>query len=149
MQRHTIAGHGHGGELFLTASEEGLLTDGMGSGGHNVSKTGQDRASVQAAPGQVTQLDLRALWLSKPNNVRIGIDCDAEDGVLLQGTVLPPVGGGGEGRRFRSKPGGKVEVLLVTDALDSLSFFSLAVSATCVDASGCDGHGSCDIGTGA
>eukprot|EP01046_Picozoa_sp_COSAG06_P046595 COSAG06_NODE_6625_length_2850_cov_1410.579426_1_plen_207_part_10 len=106
------------------------MTDGMGSGGHNVSVTGQDSVVVQAAAGQMAQLDLHAQWLSKNNNVRVYIDGE-EDGTLLQGTALPPPEGGG--RRFRSKPGGKVEVLLVTDILTSLSFVSFAVSAICED----------------
>ena len=45
-----------------------------------------------------------------------------------------------------SLPGGKIELLLVTDVLTSLSFVSLSVWAPCVDASGCGGHGSCSGG---
>ena len=137
-----MAGHGHKNELSLAAQTGGLLTDGMGSGGHNVSGTGQDRTIVQAGAGQVAQLDLRALWMSKNNNLRVYVDGGEE--TLLRGTVLPPADGGG--RRFRSKPGGKIELLLVTNVLTSLSFVSLSVRAPCVDASGCGGHGSCSGG---
>jgi hypothetical protein len=115
----------------------------MGTNGHNVSRTGQDRAVVHAAAGQMAQLDLRALWLSKNNNVRVYVDGD-EDGTILQGTVLPPTEGGG--RTFRSKVGGKIEVLQVTDVLTSLSFFDLEVRMVCADTSGCGGHGSCSYG---
>lgn len=127
----------------LAAQNGGGLTDGMGTGGHNVSITGQDWVVLHAATGQMVQLDLLALWLSKGNNLRVYIDDDAE-GTMLQGTVLPPAESGG--RRFRSKPGGKIRVLLVTDDLASLSFFTLEVRATCVDSSGCGGHGSCSNG---
>ena len=137
-----MAGHGQGAELSLAAQTGGLLTDGMGSGGHNVTRTGQDFATVQARAGQVAQLDLHALWMHQGNNLRVTVD-DGEE-VLLRGTVLPPADGGG--RRFRSKPGGKIKLLLVTDVLTSLSFVSLGISATCGDSSGCGGHGSCSGG---
>jgi hypothetical protein len=140
-QRHVIAGHVQG-ELSLAPQNGGLLTDGMGSGGHNPSVTGQDFATVQASAGQVAQLDLRALWMSMNNNLRVYVD--GGEGTLLRGTVLPPADGGG--RTFRSKPGGKIEVLLVTDVLTSLSFVSLRVRAMCANASGCGGHGSCSGG---
>jgi hypothetical protein len=130
LQRRVIAGHGIRNVLSLAAQGGLLLTDGMGSGGHAASGSGQDRAVVQAGPGQMAQLDLRALWLSKGNNVRVYIDGE-EDGTTLQGTVLPPPDGGG--RQFRSKPGGRIEVLLVTDILTSLSFVSFGVSAVCED----------------
>ena len=97
----------------------------------SASRTGQDWAIVQAGAGQVAQLDLRALWTSPGNNLRVYVDGGEE--TLLRGTVLPPADGGG--RRFRSKPGGKIELLLVTDVLTSLSFVSLSVWAPCVDAS--------------
>eukprot|EP01045_Picozoa_sp_COSAG04_P046594 COSAG04_NODE_16960_length_484_cov_0.566234_1_plen_140_part_01 len=102
-----MAGHGHGAELSLAAQTGGLLTDGMGFGGRNVSQTGQDFATVQAGAGQVAQLDLRALWMSQGNQLRVYVDGGEE--TLLTGTVLPPADGGG--RRFRSKPGGKIELL--------------------------------------
>ena len=137
-----MAGHGQGAALSLAAQTGGLLTDGMGSGGHNVSGSGQDFATVQAGAGQVVQLDLRALWMSKNNNLRVYVDGGEE--TLLRGTVLPPADGGG--RRFRSKPGGKIELLLVTDVLTSLSFISLSVWAPCVNVTGCGGHGSCSGG---
>ena len=137
-----MAGHGHKNELYLAAQTGGLLTDGMGSGGHNVSRTGQDWAIVQAGAGQVAQLDLRALWTSQNNNLRVYVD--GGEATLLRGTVLPPADGGG--RRFRSKPGGKIELLLVTDVLTSLSFVSLRVRAPCVNVTGCGGHGSCSGG---
>jgi hypothetical protein len=140
VQRHVIAGHGQDAPLHLVAQNGGLLTDGMGAGGHNV--LGQDWATMQAGAGQVAQLDLRALWLSKDNKLRVYVD-DGEE-VLLRDTVLPPVDGGG--RKFRSKPGGKIKLLLVTYVATSLSFVSLSVRAPCVDASGCDGHGSCSGG---
>ena len=138
-QRHVIAGHGQGAELSLAPQNGGLLTDGMGSGGHNPSGSGQDFATVQASAGQIAQLDLHAFWVDQNNNLRVTVD-DGEE-VLLRGTVLPR-----GGRRFRSKPGGKIELLLVTDVLTSLSFISLGISATCSDSSGCGGHGSCSGG---
>jgi hypothetical protein len=122
--------------LALEAQFGGLLTDGMGTGGHNVSFSGQDRAVVQvrsdnnATDGKYgsAQLDLRALWISEPSTkLHVYVDGD-DEGTVLSGTVLPPAAGG-EGRRFRSKPGGKIEVLLSTDIADSLSFFDLVVSA--------------------
>eukprot|EP01046_Picozoa_sp_COSAG06_P035769 COSAG06_NODE_3878_length_4809_cov_166.836306_7_plen_157_part_00 len=137
-----MAGHGHKNELYLAAQTGGLLTDGMGSGGHNATRTGQDWAIVQAGAGQVAQLDLRALWTSQGNNLRVYVDGGEE--TLLRGTVLPPADGGG--RRFRSKPGGKIELLLVTDVLTSLSFVSLSVRAPCENVTGCGGHGSCSGG---
>jgi hypothetical protein len=96
---------------------------------------------VQAGAGQVAQLNLRALWMSTNNNLRVYVDGEE---TLLRGTALPPVDGGG--RRFRSKPGGKIELLLVTHVLTSLSFVSLSVRAPCVNISGCGGHGSCSGG---
>jgi hypothetical protein len=114
----------------------------MGSGGHNASGSGQDFATVQASAGQIAQLDLHAFWMHQNNNLRVTVD-DGEE-VTLRGTVLPPADGGG--RRFRSKPGGKIEVLLVTYELTSLSFVSLGVRASCVNASACGGHGSCSGG---
>ena len=139
-QRHAITGHASVSQaLALQAQGGGRLTDGMGSGGRNASISGQDYAVVQAAAGQLAQVDLRALWLSQRNNVRVTVDGGEE--TLLQGTVLPPPEGGG--RRFRSKAGGTIQVLLVTDDPGSLSFVSLAVSAACVGAAGCGGHGQC------
>lgn len=91
----------------------------------------------------MAQLDLRAQWLSTRNNVRVTVDGGEE--TVLQGTVLPPAEEGG-GRRFRSRVGGRIQVLLVTDVPSSLSFVSLAVSAICADATGCGGHGSCSGG---
>eukprot|EP01043_Picozoa_sp_COSAG02_P029156 COSAG02_NODE_1801_length_10895_cov_4.369767_8_plen_130_part_00 len=113
----------------------------MGSG-HSPSSSGTDYAEVQARPGQIAQVDVLALWLSKGNQVRVTVDGGEQ--TTLQGTALPPAEGGG--RRFRSKPGGKIGVLLVTDELKSLSFFSLAVRAACADTSGCGGHGVCSSG---
>ena len=141
-QRHAITGHATVSQaLVLQAQGGGRLTDGMGTGGHNASFNGQDYAVVQAAAGQLAQLDLRVLWLSQRNNVRVTVDGGEE--TLLQGTELPPPGEGG-GRRFRSKVGGTIQVLLlVTDDPGSLSFVSLAVSAACLDAQGCGGHGQC------
>ena len=135
-----MAGHGHKNELSLAAQTGGLLTDGMGSGGHNASRTGQDWAIVQAGAGQVAQLDLHALWLAKDNNLRVYLDDGQE--TLLSGTVLPAAGG----RRFRSKPGGKIDLLLVSHVRTSLSFVSMSIQAPCVDGSGCGGHGSCSDG---
>ena len=90
MQRQVIAGHRRGSVPWtVQAAAGGRLTDGMGSGGHNVSGSGQDSVVVQAAAGQMAQLDLHAQWLSKNNNVRVYIDGE-EDGTVLQGTVLPP-----------------------------------------------------------
>ena len=131
-QRHVIAGHGSISQaLALEARDGGLLTDGMGRGGHNASSVGQDFAVVRAEPGQIAQLELLALWLSqRSTTVRVSID-DGED-TVLQGTVLPPMDGGG--RRFRSKVGGKIQVLLATHELGSLSFVSLGLSAICSDA---------------
>jgi hypothetical protein len=140
-QRLVIAGHGLHHELSLAAQSGGLLTDGMGAGGRNVSRSGQDFATVQAGAGQVAQVILLALWMHQGNNLRVTVD-DGEE-VVLRGTVLPPSVGG---RTFRSKPGGKIHVLLVTDVLTSLSFVNLAVHAACADASGCGGHGSCSGG---
>ena len=114
----------------------------MGTGGHNPSFNGQDYAVVQAAAGQMAQLDLRVQWLSPPNNVRVTVDGGEE--TVLQGTVLPPEEGGG--RRFRSKAGGRIQVMLVTDKPASLSFVSLAIRSQCADASGCNRHGSCTGG---
>eukprot|EP01043_Picozoa_sp_COSAG02_P070542 COSAG02_NODE_12532_length_1530_cov_2.647100_1_plen_50_part_00 len=37
----------------------------MGTGGHSPSLNGQDHVVVQAAAGQMAQLDLRAQWLWK------------------------------------------------------------------------------------
>eukprot|EP01043_Picozoa_sp_COSAG02_P063875 COSAG02_NODE_9176_length_2301_cov_4.578111_2_plen_204_part_00 len=99
----------------------------MGTGGHDASPTGLDYAVVQANRqrwGQIVQLDVRALWLSPGNNVRVTVD-DGEE-TVLRGTDLPPVMSGA--RRFRSKPGGKIQVLLVTDKSGSLAFVSLAMS---------------------
>ena len=96
---------------------------------------------VHTTPKHVAQLDLRTLWMSPGNNIRVYID-DDEEGTVLRGTTLPPARGGDEGRRFRSKPGGKVKVLLVTDSPGSLSFFSIAIHTACTDA--LCGHGSCD-----
>ena len=127
--------------LTLAAQDGGLLTDGMGSGGHSASGSGQDFATVLAGAGQVAQLTLLALWMAQGNNLRVTVD-DGEE-VLLRGTVLPPSAGG---RTFRSKPGGKIAVLLVTDVLTSLSFVNLAVHTACTDTSGCGGHGSCSGG---
>ena len=111
----------------------------MGAGGHNASSAGLDYALVRAGAGQVAWLEARALWLSQGNNVRIRVDGGEE--TVLQGTVLPPAEGGG--RRFRSKVGGKIEVLLVEDRSGSLSFVSLAVRMGCVGAGACGAHGSC------
>ena len=139
-QRHVITGHfTASAPLALQAQDGGLLTDGMGIGGHNASLNGQDYAVVRAGPGQMAQLELRALWLSQGNNVRVTMDGGPE--TVLQGTELPPPEGGG--RRFRSKVGGKIQVLLVTDEATSLSFVSLAVSSVCVGVGGCSEHGSC------
>lgn len=139
-QRHVITGHGSAAHpLALEAQAGGLLTDGMGADGHNASIVGQDYAVIQAGAGQMAQLDLRALWLEVASSVRVTVDGKE---TLLQGTVLPP---GGGGRRFRSTVGGKIEVLLVTSELESLVFFSFAVHTACIDASGCGGHGSCDV----
>ena len=126
-----ITGHGSPSRpLALQAGDGGLLTDGMGTGGHDPTVTGQGYAVVQArsytrlqSAHVMAQVDLRALWLSQGNNVRVTVDGGPE--TVLQGTVLPQQGGR---RRFRSKPGGKIEVLLVTDIATSLSFVSLAVS---------------------
>lgn len=127
-QRHVITGHESASRaLALQASGGGRLTDGMGTGGYSASFNGQDYAVVQAADGQMAELDLRALWLSQNNNLRVTVDDGAE--TVLQGTVLPPAEGGG--RRFRSRVGGRIQVLLVTDKTASLSFVSLAVSAIC------------------
>ena len=71
----------------------------MGTSGHP-SFNGQDYAVVQAGPGQMAQLDLRALWLSTGNNVRVTVDGGEE--TLLRGTVLPPAEEGG-GWRFHSR----------------------------------------------
>jgi hypothetical protein len=142
LQRLVVAGHGYDNVLSLAPQNGGLLTDGMGTGGHNVSTSGQDFAVVQAAAGQYAQLDLRALWMHQGNNLRVTVDGGEE--TVLSGTVLPPVeGSNGGGRRFRSKPGGRIEVMLVTDQLTSLSYISLAVLAVCADISGCSEHGSC------
>ena len=137
-QRHVIAGHGQAAPLSLAAQGGGLVTDGMGSGGHSV--LGQDWARVQAGAGQVAQLDLHALWLAKDNNLRVYLDDGQE--TLLSGTVLPAAGR----RMFRSKPGGKIDLLLVSHVRTSLSFVSMSIQAPCVDASGCGGHGSCTDG---
>eukprot|EP01043_Picozoa_sp_COSAG02_P034697 COSAG02_NODE_2441_length_8858_cov_31.570271_12_plen_408_part_00 len=138
-QRLVMAGHSVSNRLSLEAQRGGMLTDGMGSGGHNVSVTGQDFATVQAGAGQVAQLILLALWMHSGNNLRVAVD--DEDEVVLSGTMLPP-----EGRTFRSKSGGTIKLLLVTDDLASLSFVSLSVHAKCVEAFGCGAHGSCNSG---
>ena len=130
VQRHVIAGHGQSAPLSLVAQGGGLLTDGMGAGGHI--GLSQDWATVQAGASQVAQLDLRTLWLDKDNYLHVIVD-EGEPTVLSR-TVLPPVAGGG--RRFRSKPGGKIQLLLVKNVVASLSFFSLSIEAACVDASG-------------
>ena len=140
LQRHIIAGHSDR-RWSIEAQAGGLLTDGMGNGGHNVTRSGQDWAVVRGEPGMMAQLDLRALWIPNNNNVRVYVDGDSE-ATVLTGTVLPPEVD--VGRRFRSKPGGNLSVMLVTDDYDSLSFFSFAVHTPCTDASGCGGHGSCD-----
>jgi hypothetical protein len=131
LQRRVMAGHDNVyNELLLAPQNGGMLTDGMGSGGHGASRSAPDSATVQASAGQQAQLDLYALWMHQGNQLRVTVD-DGEE-VLLRGTVLPPADGGG--RQFRSKLGGKIKVMLVTDELGSLSFFSLAVSAVCADA---------------
>ena len=84
-------------------------------------------AAAAAAAGQMAQVDLRVLWLSPRNNVRVTVDGGEE--TVLQGTVLPPAEEGG-GRRFRSRVGGRIQVLLVTDVPSSRSFVSLALSAS-------------------
>ena len=140
-----ITGHGSPSHpLALQARDGGRLTDGMGTGGHNASLNGQNYAVVQAAAGQMAQVDLRALWLSQPNNLRVTVDGGPE--TVLQGTELPPPQGGG--RRFRSKAGGNILVLLVTtENSASLSFFSLAVTEVCRTAEDCSMHGTCDTKT--
>jgi hypothetical protein len=139
-QRHVIAGHESASHaLALEAQDGGLLTDGMGAGGHNASFAGLDYALVRAGAGQEAQLEVLALWLSQGNNVRVKVDGVEE--TVLQGTVLPPADGGG--RQFRSKVGGKIEVLLVEDRSGSLSFVSLAVRMGCVSSGACGAHGSC------
>ena len=60
------------------------------------------------------------------------VTVDGGEETLLQGTELPPPEDGG--RRFHSKVGGTIQVLLVTDDPASLSFVSLVVSAVCLDA---------------
>ena len=114
----------------------------MGAGGHNASSAGLDYALVRAGAGQVAQLEVHALWLRQGNNVRVTVDDGKE--TVLEGTVLPPADGGG--RRFRSKVGGKIEVMLVEDRSGSLSFVSLAVRMACVSAGACGAHGSCTGG---
>jgi hypothetical protein len=142
-QRHVLTGHASASHaLELQASDGGRLTDGMGTGGHNASYNGQDYAVVQAAAGQMAQVDVRALWLSQGNNVHVKVDGGEE--TILQGTELPPPEGGG--RRFRSRAGGKIQVMLVTDVPASLSFVSLSIRSQCADASGCDLHGVCSGG---
>ena len=123
----------------MQAQGGGLLTDGMGADGCNISVPGQATATVQAGPGQMAQLDLRALWLSRGDSVRVRVD-DGEE-TLLQGTVLPPPESGG--RSFRSKAAGNVTVVMATGELTSLLFVSFAVRAACVTAGGCGGHGDC------
>ena len=117
----------------------------MGAGGHNASSAGLDYALVRAGAGQAARLEVRALWLSQGNNVRVRVDGGEE--TVLRGTVLPPEDGGdGGGRRFRSKVGGKIEVLLVEDRSGSLPFVSLAVRMGCVSTGACGAHGSCTGG---
>jgi hypothetical protein len=140
VQRHVIAGHGQSAPLSLVAQGGGLLTDGMGAGGHI--GLSQDWATVQVGASQVAQLDLRTLWLDKDNYLRVYVD--EGEPTVLAGMALPPMAGGG--RRFRSKPGGKIQLLLVKSVVASLSFFSLSIEAACVDASGCGGHGTCSGG---
>ena len=94
---------------------------------------------MQAGPGQMAQLDLRAMWLSRGDSVRVRVDGGEE--TLLQGTVLPPPESGG--RRFRSKAAGNVTLVMVAGELTSLLFASFAVRAVCVTAGGCGGHGDC------
>ena len=83
---------------------------------------------MQAGPGQMAQLDLRAMWLSRWDSVRVRVDGGEE--TLLQGTVLPPPESGG--RRFRSKAAGNVTLVMVAGELTSLLFASFAVRAVCV-----------------
>ena len=52
VQRQVIAGHPKSSVAWtVPAAAGGRLTDGMGSGGHNVSGSGQDSVVVQAAAG--------------------------------------------------------------------------------------------------
>ena len=113
----------------------------MGTGGRDASSDGRDYVEVQAAARKFAQLDVRALWLSQGNAVVVTVD-DNEPTML--GTVLPAEDAG---RRFRSKAGGKIQVLLVTDKPKSLSFFSMAVSAVCDDGIQCGAHGTCVNGS--
>eukprot|EP01043_Picozoa_sp_COSAG02_P016867 COSAG02_NODE_751_length_17653_cov_172.765011_10_plen_217_part_00 len=82
------------------------------------------------------------MWLTQHSNVRVMVDDGPE--TVLQGTELPE----GGGRRFRSKPGGTISVLLVTDDPASLSFFSLGVAEACRTVADCSTHGTCDTKKG-
>lgn len=129
-----------------------MLTDGLGVGGHNASATGIDTTIVQANPGQRAQLDLRALWMAEDHNDIVRVTVDASRETVLRGHVLPK---DDTNRTFLSKPGGEIQVMLVTptDTNTGMSFVSFAVRAVCVDRSGCkhssnciQGNCTCDAG---
>ena len=132
--RHVIPG-----QRNLDAQNDGMLTDGLGVGGHNGSASGTDITIVQALPGQRAQLDLHALWMAQQHNVRVVVD-DAPE-TVLRGTELPK---DDTNRTFLSKPGGALQVMLVRpiDTDTGMSFVSFAVRAVCVDRSGCSAHSS-------
>eukprot|EP01043_Picozoa_sp_COSAG02_P097575 COSAG02_NODE_33791_length_494_cov_1.096203_1_plen_122_part_10 len=83
-QRHAITGHASVSQaLALQAQGGGRLTDGMGSGGHSASITGQDYAVVQAAA-----VGLRPLRAAvKPPTAPRGVSPVASEQVSV--TVVP------------------------------------------------------------
>ena len=86
---------------------------------------------------------MRALFLAKGDSLRIRIDGGKE--TVLSGHVLPPLAQGS--RTYRSKVGGTVSVLTITDKQDGrASFFSLGVRGTC--RAGHCGHGGCNTTSG-
>eukprot|EP01046_Picozoa_sp_COSAG06_P030598 COSAG06_NODE_2916_length_6098_cov_10.324721_4_plen_430_part_00 len=110
----------------------------MGNGGRNATATGQATAVVHAPPDQAAQLTLLTLWLAPGDVLRITVD-GATQHTDLRGHELPP-----NALTYRSKPGGTITVLSVTDVQDGrASFFSLAIGLECRTAADCSGHGVC------
>jgi hypothetical protein len=89
---------------YLNGTE---LTDGMGAGGrHSNVVAGRGNVQIiQAGPGQVVRLVLKALWLAVHDALQITVDHGLP--TTLSGHVLPPPE---EGRSFTSTVGGQVEV---------------------------------------